>query len=522
MPHLSSIFLLVILFAGSATAGDALYDELMADPAKAKVMRKGIKILEEYFKSDLGAMESGSKGTRALKKKDEARFDFFQWFESTRDEIGVDLRTKPNTVIEMLGVARIKSLNNKIRKGGIEYVKVGDARGMERLEYAYMLPRSYDFKGDRYPLIVTLHGRVIDQKHPAFRNKDFGERSRHVVYNHWLKTPMAAETVIIAPTSDPNGFTFTKDPYRDLQVVYRALAEAMKNFHVDWDRTFLEVQGSAIRVICEQALMFAGFIVRDRVDDRGKPLLPEEEFFMLENLNGVPLVYVADESHWARVGKPLAEALEKAYEAAGAKENLLILQAKRDQTTKALKGDPAKIHEFLKGKSRPKARQSFKWRFFSSSMKTPLPIDVTGANFIYDVGGAEHPSRKAPLKDKAGSLQMTSKDNVIDIAVTEAESLSIFLYDGLVDLDHPVTIKVNGEVVREKGKVSRDWKLFWDFVVPGRFFMLPYLAKIDVDFESKAQFEVPEEEKEAEEGAGAGADGEGGPAEKDAAVGTGK
>ena len=68
MPHLSSIFLLVILFAGSATAGDALYDELMADPAKAKVMRKGIKILEEYFKSDLGAMESGSKGTRALKK----------------------------------------------------------------------------------------------------------------------------------------------------------------------------------------------------------------------------------------------------------------------------------------------------------------------------------------------------------------------------------------------------------------------------------------------------------------------
>ena len=76
--------------------------------------------------------------------------------------------------------------------------------------------------------------------------------------------------------------------------------------------------------------------------------------------------------------------------------------------------------------------------------------------------------------------------------------MTIALYDGLVNLDHPVTVKVNGEVLVDKRSVARDWDIFINNVLPRRFFMLPVVAMIDCSFERKAQFEepkVPEKER---------------------------
>ena len=65
----------------------------------------------------------------------------------------------------------------------------------------------------------------------------------------------------------------------------------------------------------------------------------------------------------------------------------------------------------------------------------------------------------------------------------------------------PTTIIVNGETLVDKKVYERDWELFFNAILPGRFFMIPMLASAEVKFEHVPQF-VPPEEK-TEEGADA-------------------
>ncbi len=90
---------------------------------------------------------------------------------------------------------------------------------------------------------------------------------------------------------------------------------------------------------------------------------------MFENLNGVPLCYIADEAHWDRVGEPIAAALRAAYEKTGATANLLILKADRDPD-EALEADDRQLLEFVGKHRRVKVRKTFKWRFHRQLMVT--------------------------------------------------------------------------------------------------------------------------------------------------------
>jgi hypothetical protein len=368
---------------------------------------------------------------------------------------------------------------------------------MERHEYSILVPREYDPKTTRIPLVVSLHGRVIDPRHPALRY-GFGERSRVVIWNSWLKTPAAEEALVIAPTAVPNGFTFSdEDHYKQLRTLYRTLAEALTKYRVDWSRIFLEVHGEAIRIVCEQTFMFAGFIVRDRIDNRREPLVGKEQSFMLENLNGVPLCYVADEANWDKVGKPTSEALQKAYQKAGAQGNLVILKTKRD-VNDALRGDEKKIKEFITTHRRPAVRKSFKWRFFRLTMANPMPFELD-ANVYYDVS---QQAKDAPLAEKAGSMnvevrQETVKDeegrehavNLVNVNVTEAQAFVLYLPAGLINFDRPLSVKVNGDLIIDRQAVEYDWEMFWANIVPRRFFMLPFLGSVEAKFDLRVDLD---------------------------------
>ena len=493
--RLAVLALLLALPAPLAAASDAEFDKFFGDASRQKALKEGFRPLKKYFK--LTAMVDAGK-TKYETARDKEMSRFLKWLDGTEKSLGLDLRANPFLLLEIFDRARIDSLA-RARNGKIDYIRVENARGMARFEYAVLTPQKYNTKERRYPLVVTLHERVINPKHPAFRStKNPNERARVVVYNNWFKTPAAEQVVIIAPTGGPNGFLFKRNPQGDLQTLYRSMGAGLTNYRTDWNKVFLEVSGPAMRVCFAQSLMFAGFVVRER-EGTSKLPIPEEEFFMLENLNGTPMLYIADNANWKKVGKPMTTALQAAYAKAGVPNNLVVMRDDRDGNG-ALKGDPEVIAGFLAKHSRPRARKEFKWRYFEDAMTSPLPVTILGANYAYD--------EKPALKDKAGSLlfkvsQEKYKDkqgnqrmlNVIDISVTESQSLTISLYDGLVNLSHPVTVRINGKIIRDKVMLKRDWSSFVKDVLPLRFFMLPFVAELKCDYEGKPQYVPPPPKK---------------------------
>lgn len=497
-PLFCSLFALA--FAGTALAGPTL-DDLAKDPAKKKELDKGAKALENYFKAEAEQAKGGGKAAAAGAAMVEAQEKFLEWLGTTTGSVGLDLRGQPDIVIQMMDRARLKYLTAKFKKGSIEYVKVDNAKGMKRHEYAILVPGAYDPNKGKIPVVVSLHGRVINPKHPAFRGPPFDERAREAVWNNWFKTAAAESVLVLAPTTDNNGFQFQENHGDELQALYRTLGEALTEYRGDWDRIFLEVHGRGFRVALEQALVFAGIIVRDRPDDKTAPFVAPEHFFLLENLNGVPLCYVADAANWAKVGKPLADALTDAYAKAGKPENLVVIQAQRD-VDGALRGGEDKIQAFVQAHERVKTREKFTWRFFDATQANPFPLGLN-ANFILDVDEA---ARKAPLSAKAGRLSFEVKReavegqevNRVEVQVTEAEGLSLALVEPLLNLDLPVMINVNGATVLKPQKFERDWDLFFDKVLGLRFFMLPVLGETSATFALKPEFVSPEQPKPAE------------------------
>jgi len=474
-----------------------VWTRLNAPPQKRKILKEGPGLLEDFFKADAQLARARPRERAGwATNRARARDDFLAWLDSTQETLGIDLRARTDAVLELIDAARAKYLTTDVKQGELDYVILPDPKGMGRHEYTVLLPKTYSHKGPRLPLIISLHGRVINPKHPAL-GSNFLQRSRQVVWNNWLKSAVAREAIIVAPTTRPHGFTFEgDDTFKDLQVLYRTLGQAMINYRVDWDRVFLEVEGRAMRAACEQTFMFAGFIVRDRVDDRLRPFIDPSEFFMFGNLNGVPLCYIADKAHWDSVGAPIAEALEAAYRKAGAAGNLLILKADRD-VNDALGADDTRIKEFITRHRRVKVRKSFDWRFFRGLMVTPMPFELK-ANLDFDRSAA---ARDAPLEKKAGSMRVEvtlkrvqDKDgkehlvNLVVVDVTEASGFVLRLADGWIDFDLPLTIEVNGKIVIDGQVVERDWRLFWDTIVPKRFFMVPYLGSVEAKFDRVPEF----------------------------------
>ncbi|MHC4953912.1 MAG: hypothetical protein ACYTGZ_08475 [Planctomycetota bacterium] len=493
-----------------APAPDPTLDTLRADTSKGKALKAGISLAKNLYKAK-AELTIGKKGA-SLSKVEKARTKWRDWLDGTKESLGINLYAHPRIVISIIDEARTPVLNSlvKLKKGALDW-GAKDAPGYSRgqIEYTVFVPRSYTHKIQKpMPLVLTLHGRAINLRHPSLK-KAPQQRSRIVVWNNWAgdgKTKKAYEAVVVAPNGRPEGYSFEKDPNFIRQTLFLGMDVGHTDYRTDPLATFLEVYGDAIQVGCEYCNLFAGIVWRDR-EDQNQPAVSDNESMLFDNLNGRPLYYVADKKKWAAIGEPTAKALKAAYERAGKPENLIIEQVDRDANG-ALKADPAKMAKFLTNRLPMPVRQ-FKWMFWHPNQVGPLPLYLSRANYAYD---STEEILKMPLRDRCGTIDFKvsvemekGKDgketpyNLFDLQITEAEEASIFLYESMVDLDLPITVKVNGNVIIDKEKVRRNWTFFEQQCMPRNFFIFPLVGELKIKFPFKPRVD-PKPEKKPEEG----------------------
>ena len=470
--------------------------DLLADPAKAKVIHEGLELAGELFKQK-AKLDAEIRGA-SLSKIEAANGKWRAWLDDSNAALGSDLRAQPRIVIEILDESRVATLVQlvKFKPGRLDWGSrrvEGYSRG--RLTYAVLVPKTYTHTTTRpYPLVVSLHGPATNLHHPALREFP-GQRSRIVVYNNWggdgRSNPY--EAIVIAPMGRPAGFSFAKDAFFARHSFYLALGAGSTDYRVDPKGTFVDVYGDMIQLALLDRNGVAGIIWRDRISAETAPLKPEE-FLALENLRGLPLYYLGDRANWESVGKPIVETLTRLYKEAGKPENFFYEEGgvERDANG-ALKADAARMEKFLLHRKQTPVRE-FEWLFWNASLVGPLPIYLSRANYDYE---STPEIEKMPLKDRCGSIKFKvdiaiveegGKQvpiNLIELEITEADQAHIYLYEDLVNLDLPVTVMVNGAVVIDKQMVQRDWSMFEKVCMPRRFFLYPFVAQLDLEFPLK-------------------------------------
>jgi hypothetical protein len=116
---------------------------------------------------------------------------------------------------------------------------------------------------------------------------------------------------------------------------------------------------------------------------------------------------------------------------------------------------------------------------FTFDKTQPLSVTAGSVHFRCSVGSETDAEGK------------TVGFNKLEIDITQAEAVRLSLHENLVNFDLPVSVIVNGKTVIDKEMVTRDWTIFCSEVLPARFFMLPVVAKLDVVFPLKPQYEAP-------------------------------
>ncbi|MHC4940465.1 MAG: hypothetical protein ACYTHK_16120 [Planctomycetota bacterium] len=490
---------------------------LKADPAKGKELKKGLDLTRKFLKAEW-ELAIGKKGA-SLSKVERARAKWREWLAATGESVGVVFEANPQVTIDMIAEARESILRAvKLKKGQVD-VGSKPAPGFPRGDFVYniLVPKSYEAKAAKMqPLVITMHGRAINLRHPALKRNP-QERSRIVLWNNWGGSGKDAQqdAVVIAPTGQPDGWVYEDGSEFLRQAIILAAGAACTDYQVDSRRIFVECYGDSIIDAIDLSPFFAGIILRDR-EDAKEPPIPAEKMAIFENLNGRPLYYIADEAKWKTVGEPMKKALEEIYNRLGKRTNLVIERVKRDANS-ALKAKPEGIANFLRTRL-PDAQRDMSWLFWRPLMTGPMPLLLTRADYDYD---ETETIAAMPLRDKCGMIKMKAsvttekvdgKDipvNIIDMEIYEAEGAQIFLYEPLVDLDLPITVKVNGNVVIDKQKIARNWELFERFCMSRKIFTFPVVAHLEFKFPFKARVEPEKKEEPKDEGPAKDASNEG-------------
>ncbi|MEE8104042.1 MAG: hypothetical protein V3T86_00750 [Planctomycetota bacterium] len=479
----------------TASAQDAL-GELRQDPDKERAIAKALKGLSKYFNSKTGP----SKRELSLQQ-------FTQWMEESEQVLGVGVLKNPSLMVELFDQGRAMAKNHWPKIGrGLQYF--GETSDNFR-GFAYHVPKDYkafDKKAPskRWPVIVSMHGRAVNRKHPALR-KNFQERGRLAIHDYWLKSPLLQKAIITAPTGLPTGFDFDAKFRADRKAYQLTVKRAITNFRGDWNRVWVETHTGGLRLACSDHGFASGFIVRGGI-------LPKEQFFALSNVTSTPMVYVKAPDYAATAA--VVEALTAAYAKADASGYLLVLEGKRakDGALQTSAEDAQKMADFILAAPPTGARKEFNWRFFTDAMKVPAPIVDMGANFFYN--------KDQPLEKTAGRVNWKIKREMVDVAgkgqkipvsrieieATECEFLTFMIREDQIPLADPVTVVVNGKVVIENKLIKRDLNWFLENVLAGRFIMMPYTAMLTIEFPLKSEFtDKKEDGKEGADGAEAGA-----------------
>jgi hypothetical protein len=264
------------------------------------------------------------------------------------------------------------------------------------------------------PLLLAIHeeqdgkdAKMKAEKYPggAVLRRHFPKNEHDDLYENWL---------IIAPVAARAKFLEDK-AIRHLYLT-GVLTNFWRRYFVDFDRILVDGAAPAAAMAAAFPHVFAGVVLRP-----GKEMAFEPE--VVRNYATVPVYVVGDEEF----GKELEKAGHTNVTVGSEKDVVPWMDAQRRKTPK-----------------------SFKWRV--------LRPDHVAANWVVVTG----PDYAAPeVSMEVESVDTQDDPNTIKIDARGIEHLRIFLNDEIVDLDRPVRLVVNGEVI-EVGKIERDFSRLFE------------------------------------------------------------
>jgi predicted esterase len=298
------------------------------------------------------------------------------------------------------------------------------------------LPSKYDGK-TLFPLVFRFHGS--------------GDTAAEYARN--TPDPSFKNVITVTPEipsadrmgwNQPGGFQLVDAVYRHM----------LQNYAVDPERVYLSGHsaGGAASFMLSQTWphRFAAFFAMARLYWKFHPM-PEPCMDVLKQVPGFFVVGLADTDERV-AGFRTAEAYYKKTSLPG-EFRFIAGQGHtyiRDQASQAF--------EFLLKKKRPKIPKDFCAIFYRYSSFLASEYPLHDRQYWLE-GGKFDPN--------GTSCHVTVAGNVIDIAGPKLESGAVLLNDDLVNLDQPVTIRLNGKTVHEK-PVERSVEFLLDWYAKER------------------------------------------------------
>lgn len=317
--------------------------------------------------------------------------------------------------------------------------------GDQEFETWISLPRDYS-PAKRYRLLIALHGT-------------FGNGENYI--RIWLSWVQKRDDIILAaPTiiGEPWGGSRTAHSH-----VHTLIRHLVTDFAIDNDRVYLDGMSmgghAAFRIGCFRADRFAGLVCRvhgpifqalrgQAARNDGANLVPR----FLENLGNTPLYWIVGQTdpgiliEQMRRGHERLEELEydvTYIEKPGGHE---IYLEENDNILKWMDEHPRQPYpaqvEFHT--NRPDYNRLWWVEIARFAGRPPATVKTL------DLEGKPAGTRQEYLQDAIVSAKLDREANAIDVQAKGVKQLAIYLDDKMLDLDAPVRIQVNGQVLWQK------------------------------------------------------------------------
>jgi hypothetical protein len=405
-PRAACWYLALVLFVAMAVAPCA-YAEDSALMKEAKENPKAFKDLLEHGRSYFdpeGQIWAGRKNLMLELERlaDEGKYplkdlDFLRWFVYQTRAFEPPMTDRKWQKAE--GISEAKKL-----PGNMFALK------SEALTITFSVPKGYpkpkDFKKDiprppPYPLLLTMHEKkdFTGERFPgaALLKRRYPKGNWGDLYDQWLTlVPVAAA-----------GNYLDKEGLVRSEVLNSPFSRFWKHYNVDFERVILDGDEQALTVASSLAVYFAGIIFRNKWE------LTDAQKATVKNFASVP-VYVVD-------CPKLAQQLR---------------DAGHPDVTAGISGPI--LYKWMNERRRVLPKK-IDWNASSTEQVLPYWVNL------------DSPLWSAPERTvKVEVIDTEETPNTIRIEAVGVGELSLYLNDGIVDLDRKVRVEINGHVAHDK------------------------------------------------------------------------
>jgi dienelactone hydrolase len=349
-------------------------------------------------------------------------------------------REKRRALVEPLRKIDVAAVEKAVRSPTFGPPKVELGKIVERPGYAIHVPAGYD-PATAWPLLVTLHGFSPSGDPRAGPNW----------IQAWLRCAGARERMIlVAPTTTRH----TWGSRLGHAIVLDALAEVMRELHVDPDRVTLDGMsmgaGGAFRLVEHHPDRWAAIAPRCNVPDVRQKQDKSFVAMLPENYRNVPV--------WWAVGAkdekiPLAAAHAARDAFAALKYDVVYREHPEGGHDWSIEKDD-EVLAWLEKQRRTPYPEEVVFKTYEEVFARSHWIEVTKRTSAppivtvhLDMFGKES-ERRTELRPPV-LVRAKRTGNAIDVTCEEVRELRVWLDDAMVDLEKPVSITVNGKKLHD-------------------------------------------------------------------------